>query len=853
MSNPESWTGKYGQETGKTDWPSMDIPETSEEFPYEFVGWADKNNVMQTDVPARYTAVETTFHGVWRQVGYAVITLDWGFGGQKSMLTGPEGDALEDTKFPTVTREGYTLRGWVDEDGRFATSLIDTYRDYTYLAMWTASQSVISYDANGGKAVASKVGKTDGTIKDRTLPTTTKTGYTFDGWYDNDQLTGDAVEQLPGKFPAGGATYYAKWAPATSEFVFVTNGGSDVAAISGETDSTVSDRTLPGTARAGYTFGGWYDNAQLIGDAIEQLPETYLPGTTTYYAKWTADTATIRFNVNGGSTVNDMVGTTGAKLSSTAMPSTSREGYTFAGWYDNIDCTGDSVNRLGSNFEAGVKNYYAKWNANNASITFNPAGGTFPAWAQNVGADGKIKWTGKTGEGLPSTKLPDNPSREGYSFLGWFDGSDSELTNENIGTTFPAGDKTYDAKWQLNGNGLFMFNTNGGSRVDDMTGVAGTSVAPRTMPVTTREGYTFAGWYGNAQFTGNAVTVLPEKYDESATTYYAKWTADEATIQFVTNGGSAAEAMTGVTDEAIADTHMPSTAREGYTLEGWYSNADFTGGRVEALPEAFPAGTTTYYAKWTADEARIQFVSNGGGSVADVVSTTGADVSAVAMPVPTRDGYTFAGWFDGEGESAKRMLALPTSMPAGITTYYAKWTADAAYIVFDSQWATEHDVTIEGTTGADVREGATIPSFEDGARAGYTFEGWFDESGNEVAALPATFPAGTTVYTARWVQNGNGLIEFYTNGGSDVASLTGIIGTSVATTSWPTTTRDGYTFDGWFSDAALTQAAGEFPKTYEEGTLSFYAKWLANPATIAFESNGGSGIEERQADSPATR
>ena len=241
VSNPESWTGAYKASTEKDTWPELTLPDG--DFRYEFVGWANDKGAVQQNPPATFPASDVTYHGVWKQVGYSAITFDWGYGELSSMVEGPTGDAVPSTvTFPEVEREGYELRGWVDEDGRFATSLIDTYRDYTYLAMWTASTSTIAFDANGGSAVASKVGKTDGAIKTRTMPTTTKTGYTFDGWFDNAELSGTAVEQLPETFPAGGATYYAKWAPATSEFTFVTNGGSDAAAISGETDSNVVDQ-----------------------------------------------------------------------------------------------------------------------------------------------------------------------------------------------------------------------------------------------------------------------------------------------------------------------------------------------------------------------------------------------------------------------------------------------------------------------------------------------------------------------------------------------------------------------------------------------------------------------------------
>ena len=103
----------------------------------------------------------------------------------------------------------------------------------------------------------------------------------------------------------------------------------------------------------------------------------------------------------------------------------------------------------------------------------------------------------------------------------------------------------------------------------------------------TRDGYTFAGWEPTVanEVIGNA-------------TYVAQWEPKAATIKFVTNGGSDVKDMTGKTGDAISSRTMPTTAKSDYTFAGWYANAEFSGTAVTQLPAAFPAGTTTYYAKW---------------------------------------------------------------------------------------------------------------------------------------------------------------------------------------------------------------------------------------------------------------
>ncbi len=73
----------------------------------------------------------------------------------------------------------------------------------------------------------------------------------------------------------------------------------------------------------------------------------------------------------------------------------------------------------------------------------------------------------------------------------------------------------------------------------------------------------------------------------------------ESYIVFEENGGSEVEDLTGIKGEPITDRNMPTTERPGYVFDGWYADPEFTGEKVTNLPENYPAGTTTYYAKWT--------------------------------------------------------------------------------------------------------------------------------------------------------------------------------------------------------------------------------------------------------------
>ena len=138
------------------------------------------------------------------------------------------------------------------------------------------------------------------------------------------------------------------------------------------------------------------------------------------------------------------------------------------------------------------------------------------------------------------------------------------------------------------------------------------------------------------------------------------------------------------------------------------------------------------------------------------------------------------------------MTELPGTFPAGTTTYYAKWTAEEATIVFD--YTAIHDperVTYTGTTDMALADGTpALTELPKPEVNNFRFVRWFSNDGRRVSTPPAKYPAGETIYTAKWVVTGQGVITFVTNGGTDCSDLQGRIGNSV-TSSLPTTSRAG--------------------------------------------------------------
>ena len=185
--------------------------------------------------------------------------------------------------------------------------------------------------------------------------------------------------------------------------------------------------------------------------------------------QWTAPTYAVTLNTNGGTINNGNVTgyTYGVGATLPAADDMTYTGHTFKGWYDNENLTGSPVTAIGG-AETGNKEYWAKWEINQYTITFDTNGGSeIDSITQDYG-----------------TKItaPADPTRKGYTFKGW---------DKEIPETMPADNITVKAQWEIN-QYTITFDTNGGSEIAPITQDYGTEITAPDNP--TRKGYTFKGW-----------------------------------------------------------------------------------------------------------------------------------------------------------------------------------------------------------------------------------------------------------------------------------------------------------------------------------------------------------------------
>ena len=266
---------------------------------------------------------------------------------------------------------------------------------------------------------------------------------------------------------------------------------------------------------------------------------------------------TVSYDTDGGSAVNPETVLQGNTVTE---PTTTRDHATFDGWYTD-------------------KTYQTKWNFNepvNEDMTL------YAKWILNEQTV-KVETNGETINEPTSTK-------EGYTFDGWY--TDKELTTKWDFKEVVKADMTLYAKWILNEQTVKV-ETNGGTKVEDIKVPYGETIKE---PTSTKEGYTFDGWYTDKELTTKWDFKEVVKADM---TLYAKWILNEQTVKVETNGGTKVEDIKVPYGETINE---PTSTKEGYTFDGWYTDKTYQ--TKWDFKNAVKADMTLY-AKWKENETSV--------------------------------------------------------------------------------------------------------------------------------------------------------------------------------------------------------------------------------------------------------
>lgn len=399
------------------------------------------------------------------------------------------------------------------------------------------THALVTFDTNGGDTANTQIYALKGQMVSEAIPPEKK-DCEFVGWYDNKACTGQPWDFTTDRV-SNDMTLYAKFIPAQYTITFDPQGGS-CATKSGESSFGLNVGTLPTPTRTDYTFLGWYSRPECGGE--KYTASTLMPRTNiTLYAGWLQNgkSLIVNYDPNDGECdkTKSLVPFNGTISD---LPTPKREGHTFLGWFDETGKQYTSSTKVTDN----NLSLFAKWEINGLSISFDVKGGKCDKTNLNVTY------------GQNAGKLPE-PTRDGYSFAGWYYSNNGRKTELTSNTVINSPISAY-AEWKPFEYMILLDSRGGKCDEESLFAFCGEEVGKLPEPV--RKGYYFGGWYTKTKGKGTRYTeesIMPSK----DFTLYAKWTKISGYATKVTLNAS--KATLGVGQKM---TLIPSTTPQ-YTLD----------------------------------------------------------------------------------------------------------------------------------------------------------------------------------------------------------------------------------------------------------------------------------------------
>jgi len=761
---------------------------------YTFAGWNTKSDGTGTSytngasVKNVATSGTVTLFAQWTPITYKVRFYGNNHTGgsmDEQTITYDVSTALTQNGF---TRNGYVFMGWATSatgsvayaNGASVINLKDKSGEtFNLYAVWANGYSV-RFDKNGA-TTGTMVDQSFvyGTAQKLTKNTYQKTGYTFNGWKDSSGKTYTDEQSVNNLTNTAGGIFVmtAQWTANTYSVKFDGNGATS-GSMSNESMTYDSSKALTsnGYSKTGYTFAGWATSANgsvVYGNGVSVKNLTSAAnGTFTLYAKWTANTYSIKFDGNGA-TSGSMDNESMTYDSSKALTSNgySRTGYTFAGWATSASGSvvygnGASVTNLTST-AGGTFTLYAKWTAGSYTVKFNGNGNTGGSMSdQTITYDVS---TALTANGFEKT---------GYTFAGWAESSTGNIAYGNkasVKNLLVSGTKNLYAKWAANtyyvkfdGNGA----TSGSMDNESMTYDASKALTANGYKKT---GYTFAGWATSANGSvvygdGASVTNLTSTAGGTFT-LYAKWTPGKYTVKFYNKDGTSLLGEQQITYGSGAQLKsISNNVRAGYTFAGWATTAN--GSKVYDA-NGVPNDPTTseqlnLYAAWNPITYTIKFDGNGSTYYNGLwhkvyekdyrFSDSSSDILSNQFTVPNKT--SFKGWntkADGSGTDITNISQLQNYLGSltnlnGEIRLYAKWRGSLVTITFVDRHDSNNKETFQYVYGETVK----LPKVSI-TRSGKTVKGYGTTKGSDAVSfeiglditLDSRFDENRTLYV-KW-------------------------------------------------------------------------------------------------------
>ena len=789
-----------GTVTGGTDEAMSGTPLTITATPvtgYDFVAWKEGDTQVSTSAEYQFTPTkDVTLTATFTPHIYKATFTSEGKSEDKNIAFGATVEA------PTpAAKTGYTFSSWDNLPQTMPAS------DITVTALYTINKYKVIFDVDGVKTES----ELDYNAAITKPADPTKEGYTFDGWNP----------AVPSNVPASNTTYTATWKINQYTVKFVAD-GQDVYNQKQDYQSAITKPADP--TKKGYTFKNW------TPEVFAKVPANDV----TYTAVFEINKYKLTFDVDGVKTESEVE--YDAAITKPADPT--KEGYTFTGWNpaeipakmpdQALTFTATwKINQYTVKFVADGQDVYNQKQDYQSAI-IKPAdptkkGYTFKNWTPEVAAKvpaedvtytavfeiNKYKLTfvvdgQKTESDVEydaAITKPSDPTKEGYTFMGW----DAEIPAK-----MPDQALTFTAQFQINQHTVkFVVD---GTAVYNEVQDYGTPITKPADP--TKKGYTFKNW------TPDVAATVPD----ADVTYTAVFEINKYKLTFIVDGQKTESDVE--YDAAITKPEDPK--KEGYTFTGWDAE----------IPAKMPDQALTFTAQFQINKYKVKFVDEDNTTVllAEAEYEYGADLTAVVPDMTNKtntDGAPFSTWVASFGDWTGKV-------PAGNVVYKALYGGE-----FDLVFKVDGQEVKKAVV--EYNNAFTAP--ESPSKTGYDFAGWKDQFDKTPADYNGKMPAKNVIFEAQWE-----IIHYtfaYTlNGGAiegENPNLTDVTIESSFTLKNPV--RKGYDFVGWTATGLDTPSKEVVIANTTAGN-TYVANWEAIKYALTYDLAGGT--LEPNVTNPAT-
>ena len=745
----------------------------------------------------------------------------------------------EELVLPVIQKEGYTFLGWYNSaDEKVEKIAKGSTGDVEFTAKWEIVKYTISYVPDGANVITSHEQIVAEFLKDFSV------------------FSGTTITSAEQYWANGSKTNFWKNAEMHAKWSWMFKYLSTLAKAQGQSTQYLDNMNADPVSVSAYATQNVAIFLLKANATIWNEQYKALANDTGLSSKWTTvDCTGVVFDSYKSYLPSQFVVSAKEYTIESAQvefPVLSKVGYTFLGWFVGED----KVSNIPAKSHGDVA-LTAKWQINEYTITYTDSEGYYQGEASQ-------KYTVLSDDIL----LP-APTKDGYTFLGWFDSEDQKHEKVSKGST---GNLDLFAKWELESYSI-EYDLDGGiiepfldynrkitlSIYDNVGGASGsyfadTSITPKNS---LRWQYKVLLQYDSETDSYEVVALDAAKAstNNAASAAGVTWThviansTNNITTQYTVGEAIVFEKTPAVGDENIdayvydnaalisknpsmVDNYnvndqvaFPTPIKEGHTFLGWHDGENY----VASISKG-SKGALSLTAKWDANEYKLTFKLDNGQE--DVVLIQDYGTSVVA-PTPTKVGHSYV-W----------NKSVPATMPAYNATYTAVWTPNTYKL----------HVTVDGVvTEVEYKYGDTVAPI-DASKEGYQFDGWVDGEEN-AAEFPVTMPAGNVTLVAKHSIK-QYTLTFNPDNGNDAVVITKDFGSSYEAPANPV--KDGYTFNGWdlSVEGVYDELADELPETIVAQDRTYKAIWVENAKVISsityYETSAKDKEASFEVSAPAT-